>query len=76
MKPVKALFLTTWIYSTLLWLYIVVRITINKVDPKTLFIDAVPFLSFYILGIIAFVISFLSLFAYLAQYDGPKETIK
>jgi hypothetical protein len=73
MKPFKALLITTWLYSLLLWFYIVVRITINRVNLNSLFIDSVPYLTFYTLGMISFSLSFISLLAYLVLYDVPGE---
>ena len=73
MKVVKALLFTTWLYSLLLWFYIVLRITISRVSLNSLFIDSVPYLSFYILGMISFSLSFISLFAYLALNHDQRE---
>jgi len=73
MKVVKALLFTTWLYSLLLWFYIVLRITISRVSLYSLFIDSVPYLSFYILGMISFSLSFISLFAYLALNHDQRE---
>jgi hypothetical protein len=57
MKRIKAVFLTLSLYTFLLWLYIVARIIFSRVVPDSLFIDGVPFLSFWVLGVIAFVLS-------------------
>jgi hypothetical protein len=73
MKPIKAVLLTTWLYSLLLWFYIVLRITISGVNLYHLFIDGVPYLTFYTLGMISFSLSFISLFAYLVLYSVPGE---
>jgi hypothetical protein len=61
----RALVLTTWVFSSLLWLYIVVRVVINGVDPPAPFLGSVPSLSFSALGAFAFGLSFLSMFLYL-----------
>ena len=73
MRIPRALLLTTWLYSLLLWLYIVVRITVDRVDLLDPFIDAVPSLSFLRLGLISFVLSFICLFIYLAIWGVPGE---
>ncbi|MGD0805810.1 MAG: hypothetical protein ABSA11_17245 [Candidatus Bathyarchaeia archaeon] len=73
MKIVKALLLTTWLYSLLLWFYIVVRITVDGVSLNSLFIDGVPHLTFFTLGMISFTLSFICLFAYLILNGLPGE---
>jgi hypothetical protein len=73
MKPIKALLLTTWLYSLLLWFYIVVRITIDKVELNSRFINFVPYLTFFTLGMISFSLSFISLFTYLTLYHLPEK---
>ena len=73
MKLLKALLLTTWLYSLLLWFYIVLRITINRVGLYNLFINSVPYLTFFTLGIISFSLSFLSLFAYLTLFGEAEN---
>jgi hypothetical protein len=64
-KRSKALFLTLWINSFLIWLYIVARIVVNNVPLGSLFIDSIPFFTFTILGIVAFVLSMVFMFLYL-----------
>ena len=66
MKPIRALFLTSWIYTTLVWLYCVARIIINEIDPGDPFIIGIP-ITFWELGIVAFVISAISCFFYLVR---------
>jgi hypothetical protein len=66
MKTLRALMLSTWLYSLLLWVYIVARITINRVNPTSRFIPSVPFFTFINLGIISFVLSFICLIVYLS----------
>jgi hypothetical protein len=73
MKIVKALLLTMWLYSLLLWFYIVLRITIDRIDPLHPFFDSVPSLSFLSLGMISFALSFACLFAYLVLNGVPGE---
>jgi hypothetical protein len=73
MRIYKALLITTWLYSLLLWFYIVVRITVNRVPLLDRFIDAVPFLTFFSVGMISFALSFICLFIYLAIWGLPGE---
>jgi uncharacterized membrane protein YeiH len=65
MKIKKALLLTLWFHSLLVWLYIVARIVVNHFRLSSLFIDAVPLLTFTTLGIIVFVSSMIFMFMYL-----------
>ncbi len=67
MKTKKALFLTIWIHSLLIWLYVVARIVVNHVRIGSLFIDAIPFLTFTSRGIITFVLSMIFMFLYLTN---------
>ena len=73
MKVVKAFLLTTWLYSLLLWFYIVLRIIVSRVNMTHLFIDSVPYLTFANLGMISFILSFVSLFAYLVLRHDTRE---
>ncbi len=66
-KIKKALFLTLWVHSLLVWLYVVSRIIVNHVPLNSPFIDAIPFLTFTVLGIIAFVLSMIFMFMYLKE---------
>ncbi|HLE54158.1 MAG TPA: hypothetical protein VI999_02800 [Thermoplasmata archaeon] len=61
----RSLVLTTWVFSFLLWLYIVARILVDDVDVHTPFLDSVPSVSFSALGVFSFGVSFLSMFVYL-----------
>jgi hypothetical protein len=61
----RSLVLSTWVFSMLLWLYIVARIIVNGVDVHTPFVDSVPSVSFSALGAFAFGLSFLTMFFYL-----------
>ena len=65
MKRIKAIFLTLSMYTFLLWLYIIGRIIFNRVRLDSPFIDGVPFLSFWILGAIAFILSMVFTYLYL-----------
>jgi len=73
MKIIKALLITTWLYSLLLWFYIVVRITIDGVNMYHPFITSIPYLSFFSIGVISFALSFICLFIYLAKLGMPEE---
>jgi hypothetical protein len=73
MRVTKALVFTTWLYSLLLWLYLVARIILNKVNVFANVIYFVPYLSFWILGAISFTLSFTCLFVYLAVWGMPWE---
>ncbi len=66
-KVKKALFLTLWFHSFLVWLYIIARIVVNHVHLGSLFIDSVPFFTFTTLGIVAFVASMIFMFIYLKE---------
>lgn len=65
MKRIKAAFLTLSLYTFLLWLYIAARIIFSHVSVFDLFIDGVPFLTFEILGAIAFVLSMVFTYLFL-----------
>src|SRR6058998_2415218 len=72
----RSLVLTTWVFSVLLWLYIVARIIVNQVDVHMPFVDSVPSLSFSAMGAFAFGLSFLSMFIYLwpwLENTGPSD---
>ena len=66
MQIKRAVVLSTWLYSLLLWLYIVARIIISRVSVYSRFLDPVPFFTFITLGIISFAVSFICLIVYLA----------
>ncbi len=68
----KALFFTFWLYTLFLWLYIVARIVIDQVPLGSLFFDSVPFFTFTILGVIAFVLSMIFLYLFLAETSDLK----
>jgi len=61
----RALVLTTAVFSFLLWVYIVLRIFISRVDVHWPFFDSVPGLSISAVGTFAFGLSFLCTFVYL-----------
>jgi hypothetical protein len=66
MKPIRALSLTSWIYTTLIWLYCVTRIVVNEIDPNDPFIIGIP-ITFLELSIIMFLISATSCYVYLIK---------
>jgi hypothetical protein len=60
----RALVLTTGVFSFLTWLYVVTRIVVNGVDPHDAFFPrSLPF-SFGALGEFTFGLSFVSMFLY------------
>jgi hypothetical protein len=61
----RALVFTTWVYSTLLWLYIVVRVVVSGVDVHWPFFDSIPGISISLVGALAFCLSFVAIFVYL-----------
>jgi hypothetical protein len=68
MRAIRAIVLSTWLYSLLLWLYVVVRITVNRVYMYNRFISSVPFFTFFSVGIISFALSFICLVVYLTMW--------
>ena len=64
----KALILSVWLYSLLLWFYIVLRIVFRNVIMTNPFIGSFPFFSFYSLGVFSFALSFVSLLIYLTMW--------
>jgi hypothetical protein len=62
-----AAFLTLWLYSFLVWLYVVARIVFDNVPVSSLFLNSVPFLTFAELGIISFVSSMIFTFMYFRE---------
>jgi hypothetical protein len=72
-RILRALTLTAWAYSTLVWLYLAARIIINGVAFDSLFIDAIPWLGTFLqLAEASFLISMVSFFIYLVVFwrDG------
>jgi hypothetical protein len=73
----KAVVLSTWLYSLLLWAYICIRIvftTSEVVYPSNQFIDNVPGLTFLNLGISSFLLSFICLIIYLTFWGKARTT--
>jgi hypothetical protein len=63
----KALFFTLWLYTFLLWFYIVARIVIDQVALNGLVLSYVPFFTFTRLGAIAFVLSMIFMYIFLTE---------
>jgi hypothetical protein len=73
-RLLRAVLLTTWFYSFLLWFYIAVRVITNDhilFDP---FVYRVPWLSFAELGGYAFVLSSACMFIYLYIWGFRKNS--
>lgn len=70
----RALVLTTGVFSFLAWLYIVLRIIVNRVDPRTPFVNSAPSISFISLGAFSFGLAFLSVFVYLWLWGWSSRT--
>ena len=68
----RALMWATSVYSLLLWAYIVLRIVFSRIDVHDPFIDGIP-ISFWVLGLIAFVVSFSSTVIYLSLWGFSKN---
>lgn len=71
----RALVLTTAIFSFLAWLYIVLRVVINGIDPPMSFLNSFPSISFSDVGAFTFGLSALSTFVYLwlwGRFGGPR----
>jgi hypothetical protein len=64
----RALVFSTWIYSLMLWLYIVARIVISGVDVHWPFVDSIQFISISEMGIFTFGLSFLSMIVYFTYW--------
>ncbi len=64
-RLLRALILTTWFYSLLIWLYVAARIVTYDYIVFDPFIWSVPWLSFGELGAFSFVLSAAAMFVYL-----------
>ncbi|MDW5563448.1 MAG: hypothetical protein SA339_09500 [Methanomassiliicoccus sp.] len=67
----KALVGATWLFSMLMWSYIVLRIVINGVDVHYPFIDSIPAYSIELVGAASFGLAFLSMLTYLTLWGSP-----
>jgi hypothetical protein len=63
-KILRSSALVVWLYSLLIWVYICARIIVSRVNMSSEFIDGIG-ISFWHLGILVFVISAISLWAFL-----------
>jgi hypothetical protein len=70
-KKKKAFFLTAGTYSFLLWLYVVARVAIDQVPLNSLFLNNVPFITFFGLGSIAFFLSIIFIYLYFTADAKP-----
>jgi hypothetical protein len=61
----KAIFFTLWLYTFLIWLYVVARIIFDYVSPNDPFVYSVPYFTFAELGAISFVVSMIFMYFYL-----------
>ena len=61
----RALVLTAWVASFLMWLYIVLRVVFNGVDVHWPFVDSVPSVSISAVGAFSFSVFVVSMFLYL-----------
>jgi hypothetical protein len=61
----RALVLTAWVSSFLVWLYIVLRVIVSGVDVHYPFVDSVPFVSISAMGGFSFFVFIVSMFLYL-----------
>ncbi len=61
----RALVLTAWVASFLVWLYIVLRVVLNGVDVHWPFVDSVPSISISAVGAFTFFVFVVSMFLYL-----------
>ncbi len=64
MKTINAVSATVWLYSAILFAYVVARIVINRASPWDLFIDGIP-VTFWHLGLVAYVVSAGAMMAFL-----------
>jgi hypothetical protein len=67
----KAAVGTTWLFSLLMWFYIVLRMVFNGVDVHYPFIDRFPAFSIELVGAVAFGLAFLSMLTYLSLWGSP-----
>jgi hypothetical protein len=51
-------------YSFLLWLYVIARVAVDNVPLNCLFLNNVPFITFFGLGSIAFFLSVIFIYLY------------
>lgn len=51
-------------YSFLLWLYVIARVAVDKVPLNSLFLNNVPFITFFGLGSVTFLLSVIFIYLY------------
>lgn len=61
----RALVLTAWVASFLVWFYIVLRVVFNRVNVHWPFVDSVPAISISAVGAFSFGVFVVSMFLYL-----------
>lgn len=59
----KAFYFTAWVHSLLIWIYTATRIIVDG-WYNVLFLDFVPYLTFFYLAMLSFLSSFLFLFLF------------
>jgi hypothetical protein len=69
----RAIVLTTWLYSFLLWLYIAARIVTYDYIVFDPFVYAIPWLSFGALGAFSFLLSAAAMFTYFYVWGFSRE---
>lgn len=69
----RALVFSTWLYSLLFWLYVVARITLNNIDPNVRFLNRLPYITFFHVGLFTFILSFACLVIYLTNWGFRKN---
>ncbi len=63
----RALYFTLWFYSFLVWVYVSLRIIVSRVSVTSLFIDAVPVITFLDLGVLSFLVSAFFMYLFLKE---------
>lgn len=76
LRVLRAVLLATSVYALLFWTYVVLRIVFNHVGMNDLFINGVPYFSFWITGIWTFVIGFVSTILYLIVRDPSRPMLQ
>ena len=71
-KLLRSSALATWLFSTSFWIGISFYILYNPESVPYLFIDSVPYSTYWITGMCMFVISFISLIVYVVMRNSSK----
>ncbi len=61
----RAFLLTVGVFSFLTWIYVLLRVIVNHVDPPSSFLNSFPSISVSLVGVSAFGLSALCMFVYL-----------